>query len=94
MAKKKPAPKKTFTDRKPEAALSGLGVGSLVRIVLLAVIGIGGAIGALWVHYRHPLTSVDAGASPAASSSDGVEYIDIDLSGDLDAAVLPSQKTE
>lgn len=91
MAKKKP-PKKTFTDRRPEAALSGLGVGSLVRIVLLAVIGIGGAIGALWVHYRHASTSVPP--APSASSSDGVEYIDIDLSGDLDAAVLPSKKNE
>jgi hypothetical protein len=90
MAKKKPTGPKTL--RRPEAALSGLGVGSLVRIVLLAVIGIGGAIGALWVHYRHPLTSVKP--APSASSSDGIEYIDIDLSGDLDAAVLPSKKNE
>lgn len=80
MAKKKPAPK---TLRRPEAALSGLGVGSLVRIVLLAALGIGGAIVALWVHYRKPYVPPPATTAPAAS--DGIQYIDIDI----DASVLP-----
>lgn len=87
MAKKKPPPK---TLRRPEAALSGVGVGSLLRIVLLASLGIAGAIVALWVHYRKPLSGALPSASSAAPnvgsvSSDGVRYIDIDM----DASVLP-----
>ncbi len=83
MAKKKPPPK---TLRKPEAALSGLGVGSLVRIVLLAALGIGGALMALWIHYKRP-TAFAPSPTPSATSSDGIEYIEIDLTSD--ASALP-----
>ena len=82
MAKKKPPPK---TLRRPEAALSGLGVGSLVRIVLLATLGIGGAVVALWVNYHPAKPYARPAASGSGSGSDGIQYIDIDI----DASVLP-----
>ena len=81
MAKKKPLAERARPLRKPEPALSSLGIGSLVRIVLLAAMGIAGAVMAIWIHYRKP-----ALPAPAPSASDGIEYIDIDLSSD--AAVL------
>lgn len=71
--------------RKPEAALSGVGIGSLVRIMLLAALGIGGAVLAIWVHYRKPFVPPHPAPSATPTSSDGIEYIDIDV----DASVLP-----
>lgn len=63
----------------------------MVKLVLLAVFAIGGAIIAIRIHY-HPsgmFLAPDAAAStapaPTTSSSDGIEYIDIDM----DASVLP-----
>lgn len=80
MAKKKLSPKKTL--QKPEAALSGLGVGSLVRIVLLATLGIGGAVLAIWVHYHRSQIDAFAPPAPSTSSSDGTRWIEIDLTSD------------